>query len=179
MTQENNPAKAAAGAPAEAAYPRMQPRAKAPPKPQVEMATADDDLNLKIAELREKRTPFGRRQSRLAYPKRPGYHRHWFADHAGRIEEATAAGYEHVRDHEGRIVQKHQGKHKDGRAMVGYLMEIPEVLWKEDRLAQQKGDDLTEQAIRRGVPRGADGKVAEEAGNFYVPSTGISVKRGV
>lgn len=178
MSQEKNPTPAPATG--EPAYPKMTPRAPKPKAPEAAavMETADDDLNLKIAQLREKRTPFGRRQSRLAYPKRPGYHRHWFADHAGRIEEATAAGYEHVRDTEGRIVQKHQGKHKDGRAMVGYLMEIPEVLWKEDRLAQQKSDDLTEQAIKRGVPKGADGRPAEDAGNFYVPSTGISVKRG-
>lgn len=168
------------------ALPPIKPRAKAAPLPMPDIKvspeagapTMDDVemLNLKIAELREKRTPFGRRQQKLAYGKRPGYHRHWFADHPGRIEEAQAAGYEHVTD-QGKIVQLLVGKHKDGRAMIGYLMEIPEILHQEDRAAQQRGDDLTEAQIKRGIPKGSDGRTAKEEGNFYVPQTGISVQR--
>lgn len=165
-------------------YPTMGARkavAKAEPAKEAPAVTADagdsgdnDALNLKIAELRSKRVPFGRRQQKLAYARRPGYHRHWFADHPGRVEEARLAGWEHVKDHEGKIVSKLHGRHRDGRAMIGYLMEIPEVLWREDLAQDQRRIDEGEQGIRAGnLPTG---KSAEGQGNFYVPTQGISIK---
>lgn len=165
-------------------YPTMGARKVAPKaeatKEASPAATADADsgdaeaLNLKIAELRSKRVPFGRRQQKLAYPRRPEYHRHWFADHPGRVEEARAAGWEHVKDHEGKIVSKLHGRHRDGRAMIGYLMEIPEVIWEEDLLVDQRRVDEGEQGIRAGnLPTG---KSVEGQSNFYVPTQGISIK---
>lgn len=166
-------------------YPTMPVR-KAAPAPKAEAskdaasasipeAPGDADaLNLRVAELRAKRVPFGRRQQKLAYARRPGYHRHWFADHPGRVEEASLAGWEHVKDHEGKIVSKLHGRHRDGRAMIGYLMEIPEVLWREDLAQDQRRIDDGEQGIRTGnLPQG---KSVEAQGNFYVPTQGISIK---
>lgn len=151
------------------------PKAEAPKVAATPEVEADEEaLNLRIAELRSKRVPFGRRQQKLAYARRPGYHRHWFADHPGRVEEARAAGWEHVKDHEGKTVSKLHGRHRDGRAMIGYLMEIPEVLWKEDLQQDQRRIDDGEQGMRAGnLPTG---KAAEGQGNFYVPTQGISIK---
>jgi len=164
-------------------YPTMPVRA--PVKPKVAaletvaatpepVGDANDELERRINELRGKRAPFGRRTQKLAYPVRPGYHRHWFADHPGRIEEARLAGYEHVKDHEGKTVSKLHGRHRDGRAMLGYLMEIPEVLWKEDLQAQSERVDEGEAAIKQGQAQ--VGKGGEKQGSFYVPAQGISIK---
>lgn len=169
-------------------YPSMQARTPQAPKAKTPQAKAlggvtsdsalppDDQeaLNLKIAELRAKRVPFGGHTQKLAYAKRPGYRRHWFADHPGRIEEARAAGWEHVKDREEKTVSKLHGRHRDGRAMIGYLMEIPEVLWREDLARTQQRVDENEAAIQGGqVPQGVTG---EKQGSFYVPGQGISIK---
>jgi hypothetical protein len=162
-------------APAPAAMPA--PKAAAGSIGGVDSAVSgeDDALNARIAELRAKRVPFGRRTQKLAYARRPGYRRHWFADHPGRVEEARAAGWEHVKDHEGKIVSKLHGRHRDGRAMIGYLLEIPEVLWREDLAADQRRVDEGEQGIRSGnLPNGV--QTNEKQGNFYTPGQGISIK---
>ena len=162
-------------------YPRMEQRPAVKPVKAALKAeaapTTDNDLealNLKVSELRAKRVPFGGRVQKLAYPARPSYHRHWFADHPGRVEEARSAGWEHVKDHEGKSVSRLHGRHRDGRAMIGYLMEIPEVLWMEDLQREQARVDEGEQSIKGGqVPRGLNG---EKQAAFYVPSQGISIK---
>lgn len=166
-------------------YPTMAARAPVKPKAapasleaaapiQAPVDDANEELERRINELRGKRAPFGRRTQKLAYPVRPGYHRHWFADHPGRIEEARLAGYEHVKDHEGKTVSKLHGRHRDGRAMLGYLMEIPEVLWREDLKAQSERVDEGEAAIKQGQAQ--VGKGGEKQGSFYVPTQGISIK---
>ena len=139
--------------------------------------TSDFDteaLNIRVAELREKRVPFGRRSQKLAYASRPGYHRHWFADHPGRVEEARAAGWENVKDDAGKTVTKLSGRHRDGRAMIGYLMEIPEVLWREDLAADQARVNSSEDSIRQGQV--AANPTGERQNSFYVPAQGISLK---
>lgn len=42
------------------------------------------------------RIPLGGTRAKLAVPKIPGYHTHWFLDKNGRIEAAALAGYEFV-----------------------------------------------------------------------------------
>lgn len=165
-------------------YPGMAKRAAATPSPKAvapgatdteSVVGVDDALNTRIAELRAKRVPFGRHVQKLAFERRPGYRRHWFADHPGRIEEAGSAGWEHVKDKDGKIVSKLHGRHRDGRAMIGYLMEIPEVLWREDLAADQRRVDDGERGIKVGnLPQGAPTGATQS--NFYVPDQGISIK---
>jgi hypothetical protein len=119
------------------------------------------------------RKPFGSLEQKLAYPSREGYHRHWFNDVRDRITRAQEAGYEHVKDGDGKNVARVVGTHPDNPGpLTAYLMEIPEEWWAEDMRAQQKVVDEKEDAMRRGE---LDSKPGD---NRYVPSQGISIKHG-
>lgn len=120
---------------------------------------------------RETRKPFGTLDQKLAYPSRPGYHRHWFTDKPGRITQAREAGYEHVTDpHTGKMVSRVVGKDKKGDAEIGYLMEIPQEWYEEDVAQTQKRVDQSDSAIRRG-----EANRGEDDGR-YIPAQGITVK---
>lgn len=119
---------------------------------------------------RETRKPFGSLDQKLAYPARPGYHRHWFTDKPGRITAAREAGYEHVMDETGKMVSRVVGKDKKGDAEIGYLMEIPQEWYDEDMKRVQDRVNQTDQAIRRGVDN------STEDDGRYVPSQGITVR---
>lgn len=121
---------------------------------------------------RPARKPFGALLQRLAYPDRPNYHRHWFNDVAGRISRAQEAGYEHVKDHDGKNVSKVVGTAEGGAPLHAYLMEIPEEWYREDIAAQQKEVDEKESSIRRGNFE------RKEGDGRYVPTQGISIKHG-
>src|SRR5215470_18361582 len=69
--------------------------------------------------------PFGALTQKLAYPSRPGYHRHWFNDDENRIDVAREGGYEHVTK-DGVPVSRKAGVNKAGGVMLAYLMEIPQ-----------------------------------------------------
>lgn len=84
------------------------------------------------------RKPFGSTSQKLYWPPRPGFHRHWFNDAPGRIEEAIEAGYDHVQEKGGQPVKRKVGKHSSGDAMYAFLMETPEEYFQEDMAAQQK-----------------------------------------
>lgn len=122
---------------------------------------------------KESRKPFGSQIQKLAYPQRVGFHRHWFNDEPGRIEEALQAGYTHVEDKDGRKVQRVVGVATQGGALMGFLMEIPEEWFKEDMARNQQVVDERDAAIKAG-------HVTEEKGaNQYVPQDrGISIKHG-
>lgn len=107
------------------------------------------------------RRPFGSQRQKLAYPSRAGFHRHWFNDEPGRIEEALEAGYEHVK-HETKHVSVSTvvGTARGGGALHAYLMEIP-IQWYEEDMASREAEYAERiRAIKQGdfaKPQGADG----------------------
>jgi len=121
---------------------------------------------------RPNRKPFGTMEQTMAYAKRVGFHRHWFNDVKDRISRAQEAGYEHVKNSEGKNVQMVVGTAEGGGPMQGFLMEIPEEWYKEDMAAQQKIVDDREATIKRG-------EFERQAGdNRYVPTMGIKIEHG-
>ena len=129
-----------------------------------------------LARLRAQRKPFGAQNQKLAYPARPGYHRHWFNDSPGRIIDAQAAAYDFVLDRNGKKVCKPVGVADQGGALMAYLMEIPQELYEEDMRAQQERIDDMESAIKRGKGNALEGD------RDYVPtrpdgSPSIVIKR--
>lgn len=123
---------------------------------------------------REARKPFGSQTQKLAYPPRANFHRHWFSDTPGRIEDALRAGYTHVEDKEGKKVSRPVGVSVSGGVEMGYLMEIPEEWYKEDMALQQRAIDANDDAIRRGAVSGTPG-----VDGRYVPeSRGIKIREG-
>lgn len=134
-----------------------------------------------VAALNAKRVPFGSFQQKLAYPKREGYYRYWFNDEPGRVQQATDAGYTHVKDQStGAQVKRVVGKSDAGGALYAYLMEIPTVIWEEDMQAQRRQTDETEAAIKRSKAIVANAKeAAEDQGAFYVPGGGSKVESGI
>ncbi len=118
------------------------------------------------------RKPFGTMEQTMAYPKREGFHRHWFNDVKDRISRAQEAGYEHVKNSEGKNVQMVVGTAEGGGAMHGFLMEIPEEWYQEDMRAQQKLINDNEAQIKRGEAnrQAGDGR--------YIPAQGIKIEHG-
>lgn len=116
------------------------------------------------------RKPFGNRDQKLAYPSRPGYHRHWFNDEPGRIMKAQDAGYEHVKNERDQPVQMVVGIGRGGQPQIAFLMETLQQWYDEDMAAQDDVVLSLMQEIGRGDyarPAGVDG------GARYVPdSTG-------
>jgi hypothetical protein len=121
---------------------------------------------------RDKRKPFGSRQQKLAYEERPGYHRHWFNDTPGRVEQALEAGYTYVQDKDGKKVSRVVGVAEGGGPLTAFLMEIPEEWYKEDMAAEQRRVDEMDGAIRKGAVSGEPGKDGR-----YVPEhLGIKIQ---
>lgn len=87
---------------------------------------------------RPARVPFGSQRQKLAYAAREGFHRHWFNDVGGRIQQALAAGYTHVKDGSGKNVSHIGGSNPHGGALTMFLMEIPEEWHQEDLAAKQQ-----------------------------------------
>jgi len=119
---------------------------------------------------RSTRVPFGSLEQKLAYPERAGYHRHWFNDQKNRISRALEAGYEHVKDKEGKRVSYIVGVAEGGGPLHAYLMEIPLEWYKEDMAREQQEIDAREASIKKGNTQGA------EVERGYVPSQGISIR---
>lgn len=119
---------------------------------------------------RPARTPFGALDQKLAYPDRVGYHRHWFNAVAGRIDRALEAGYEHVKDNEGKNVNRVVGTAEGGGALHAFLMEIPQEWYEEDMAREQAAINEREASIKQGNTQGA------EVERGYIPSQGISIR---
>lgn len=122
--------------------------------------------------VRPSRKPFGTMEQKLHYPPRENYHRHWFNDVGDRINRALEAGYDHVKDRDGKNVSKIVGSAEGGGPMNGYLMEIPEEWFREDMKAQQDRVDEMEKSIKRGEFE------SKEGDGRYIPKQGISIKHG-
>ena len=144
----------------------LEQRGPGRPKKYTEVAPIESE------QRRPNRKPFGSMEQKLAYPERENFHRHWFNDVPGRVERALQAGYEHVKDKEGKNVSRVVGVAEGGGPLIGFLMEIPEDWYKQDMAAQQEEISKREQAI-------VDGKFESQQGDGrYVPSQGISIKHG-
>lgn len=116
------------------------------------------------------RRPFGSQDQKMAYAEREGYHRHWFNDTPGRIHRAKEAGYEHVIGHDGENVSLVVGSKEGGGPLLGYLMEVPQEWWEQDRAQTQKLTDDTLSAIRRG-------KSENPEDGQYIPNQGIKIRQ--
>lgn len=116
------------------------------------------------------RRPFGTQEQKLAYAQREGFHRHWFNDTPGRVDDAVAAGYTHVKDARGQNVSRLVGRTEGGDGLNAFLMEIPDEWFQQDKAAKQARVDEVDQAIRKGE---INGKVGEEG--RYVPRDGIKI----
>lgn len=105
---------------------------------------------------RDSRRGFGDQQQALAYPERPGFHRHWFNDIPGRLHEAARAGYVQVKGDSGEPVSLVADK---TTGMRTYLHEIPLPWYKDDLKKAQDAADLMDASIRaEGNALGPDGK---------------------
>lgn len=129
-----------------------------------------------MARRRANRKPFGSHVQKLAYPPRPGYHRHWFNDDEGRPQLAQEAGYEFVNDQaKNEPISRVVGLTKAGQPMLAYLMEIPQEWYDEDMQRQYEKTRELERSIRRGdVIAGKSAQDSDAA--FYPTAQGRSIK---
>lgn len=135
----------------------------------------DETLEQSIARIRAIRLPFGGAMAqKLALPKRPGYHRHWFNDVAGRIDEASASGWAHIiNPRDGKPMHRVVGTGRDNKALEAYAMELPEVFWKEEMDARHAVASERVDAIKKNPFPAAPGQAkAADAGKFYSPTEG-------
>jgi hypothetical protein len=115
------------------------------------------------------RKPLGRMRQKLDNSHRPGFHRHWFNDDdKGRIQDALDAGYEFVKDNEGKPMTKAVGTKPGGGALLAYRMEIPLEFWNQDQ-AEKVNDRRSRQMEMR---RGMTGKGGPGDDGRYVPVDG-------
>ena len=129
-----------------------------------------------IARIRAIRQPFGAFTLKLALPVRSGYHRHWFNDVAGRIDEAQASGWSHIMNpRDGKPLNRVVGTGRDNGVLKAYAMELPEVFWQEEMDAKHKAAQEKIDAIKKNPFQAAPGQAkASDKGKFYDPeeSTG-------
>lgn len=163
---------------------QTQPQADAPPA--AEQATAVNELaaqamtdeQLQAAEPQPDpvtglyppgfvRKPFGTHEQKMQRTPRPGFRNYWFLDEPGRVQQAIAAGYVHVKDEQGRNVALTVNKAVGASTTVAYLMEIPLRFFEADFKAQQKAVDEIDEAILGGSINEKDGD------KRYVPKRGI------
>lgn len=126
----------------------------------------------RVATLREKRSEWGAFAQKLALPERPGYHRHWFNDVAGRIDEATAAGWSHViNPRDGKPLNRVVGTGRDNNALRAFAMELPEIFWKEEMDARHADAKARVDAIKKNpFPVKPGESKASDQGKFYSPT---------
>ena len=134
-----------------------------------------DEAITRIGAARAKvREQFGSMSLKLAMPTRPGYHRHWFNDVAGRIDEASRSGWAHVNDKStGQPLKRTVGSGRDGGALVAYAMELPEVFWQEEMDARNKVASEKLESIKKNPFASKPGQAqASDKGKFYDPTEG-------
>lgn len=124
-----------------------------------------------IARIRHVRQPFGVFTQKLALPKRTGYHRHWFNDVAGRIDEAKASGWSHVTNpSDGKPLRRVVGTGRDNGVLYAYAMEIPEVFWQEEMDGRHQAAQARIDAIKKNPFAAKPGQAqASDRGKFYDP----------
>lgn len=128
------------------------------------------DLEAEIRRIRQFRKPLGAYTQKLALPSRLGYHRHWFNDVAGRIDEATANGWKHVQGTNKQPIARCVGTGRDKGALYAFAMEIPEVFWQEDQDARNRAASEKVEALKAQPFRAPSGTVQRsDGGKFYDP----------
>jgi hypothetical protein len=137
----------------------------------------------RIRSLRGTRSPFGSLHQKLALPARPGYHRHWFNDVGGRIDEAKASGWAHVKnERDGSPLKRSVGTGRDSNVLYAYAMELPLVFWQEEMDARHDEAKSRVDAIKKKVAVAQPGQSqASDQGKFYSPVEGtdpIQVVKG-
>lgn len=128
------------------------------------------DLAAEIARIRQIRKPLGALSQKLALEVRRGYHRHWFNDTPGRVDEAVASGWAHVLDKDKKPLKRVVGAGRDNGALYAYAMELPEVFWLEDM--QSRHDKATEkvEALKKSPVQSRPGEAQKsDGGKFYSP----------
>lgn len=129
-----------------------------------------EKYNAEIARIRKTRKPYGAFQQKLALSLRSGYHRHWFNDVPGRVDEAKLSGWTHVEDKDGRPIKRVVGKGRDTGAMYAYAMEIPDVFWEEDLAESDKRARAPMDAIKGNSVQAKPGEAKpEDNSKFYSP----------
>lgn len=125
-----------------------------------------------VEEIRQRRKIFGASAQKLALPERRGYHRHWFNDSPGRVEEALNNGWGHVLGQDRKPVRRIVGTGRDGGPLAAYAMELPQILWDEDQAAKNKAAQARlDQVKGAGAFRAAQGTMKRtDEGKFYSPS---------
>ena len=132
-----------------------------------------ETLEQAIERIRKVRQPFGgAMQQKLALPKRTGYHRHWFNDVAGRIDEKSASGWAHIiNPRDGKPLRRVVGSGRDGKALEAYAMELPEVFWQEEMVARHAEAEARVEGIKKRPAMAQQGQAqASDAGKFYSPN---------
>jgi len=127
----------------------------------------------RIGELRARnRKEWGEFSQKLALPKRPGYHTHWFNDVAGRIDEAVASGWTHrINPRDGKPFHRVVGSGRDGKALEAYAMDLPLVFWQEEMDARHKLASDRIEAIKKNPFAAKPGQAqASDKGKFYDPA---------
>jgi hypothetical protein len=145
-----------------------------------------ESLEDAIARIRAIRKPFGgAMQQKLALPERQGYHRHWFNDVAGRIDEASASGWSHIMNpRDGKTLKRAVGSGRDNGVLYAYAMELPNVFWQEEMDARHAKATAQIDAIKTKPFQAKPGQAqASDKGKFYDPTEGsgkgpISVTKG-
>lgn len=133
-----------------------------------------DALIADIARIRKIRKPFGAFTQKLALPERPGYHRHWFNDVAGRIDEAKASGWEHVAGQDKKPIKRVVGSGRDKGALYAFAMELPLVFWEEDMKAKNDAAQEKIDSIKKSPFRSAPGQAkVSDKGKFYSPQEDV------
>jgi hypothetical protein len=134
---------------------------------------APETLDQVIARIRTVRQAFGGPMSqKLALPTRSGYHRHWFNDVGGRIDEAKASGWSHVNNpRDGKPLRRAVGTGRDNGVLYAFAMEIPEVFWQEEMdakhaQAKAKIDDIKTKPFQA---KPGTAQVSDK-GKFYDPT---------
>lgn len=130
-----------------------------------------ETLEQAIERIRAIRKPFGGAMAqKLALPPRIGYHRHWFNDVAGRIDEAKASGWSHVKKEDGTPNKRAVGTGRDNNVLYAYAMELPEVFWQEEMAARHSVAKDKVDAIKAKPFRAQAGQAqASDQGKFYNP----------
>lgn len=123
-----------------------------------------------IEKIRALRKPYGTSTQKLALPKRPGYHRHWFNDAGSRVDEAKESGWAHIKGRDGGPIRRAVGTGRDNGVLYGFAMELPEVFWQEDMAARHKIAQGKMDAIKENPFRSKSGQAkASDKGKFYDP----------
>lgn len=123
-----------------------------------------------VARIRQMRKPFGAQTQKLALPKRPGYHRHWFNDVGGRVDEAKESGWAHINGQDGKPLKRAVGTGRDNGVLNAYAMELPEVFWQEDMDARHTEAQSKMDAIKESPARAKPGQASKaDVGKFYNP----------